>query len=159
AEWCRGFFYAGPRCNGDFHGAVLGTATVDMTGLVTDFDLWRGRRWVMTGPLVGHFGAQLGLASLDVVVGRLVDSICCLGLGKLQTAGIWMALPPLGTQTPSVTLAMGGGTIDLGAIAKAGIFLSDGVYLLFGSSASIADLFARCGLETVASQAVGALGF
>ncbi len=80
AEWCAGFFYAGPRCPAKFHGAVLGTLTVNADGQVTALDMWKGRRWVLTGPLLNHWGAQLGLAPIDVVAGRLVTSICCLTL-------------------------------------------------------------------------------
>jgi hypothetical protein len=160
AEWCRGFFYVGPRCDASFHGAVLGTLTVDQTGLVSKLDLWKGRRWVLTGPLVSHWGAQLGLAPLDVVAGRLVDTICCLGLGKTANGtAASMALPPLGTQTPMAVLSGQGAVANLQTIADSGVFVTDGCYLLYGNDTNVMAMLANSGLTAVETHAVSWVGF
>jgi hypothetical protein len=162
AEWCKGFFYAGPRCDAAFHGAVLGTITADQNGLVKAFDMWQGRRWVLTGPLVNHWGAQLGLAPLDLVAGRLVNTICCLGLGQAPGTGskVSMALPGLGTDTPEISMGPNGlAGADRRHLDNAGVFLSDGCYLLFGSAESVPKLLAQNGLTAVATRTVSWVGF
>ena len=78
-RWCDGFAYPGPRCLDEHHGVYLGCAEIDRAGNVVSFDMWTNRRYVLTGPLLAHWANQLGIASLDVIVGRFVDVLCCLG--------------------------------------------------------------------------------
>jgi hypothetical protein len=78
-RWCDGFAYPGPHCNDQHHGVYLGCAEVDGGGNVTAFEMWEHRRYVVTGALLGHWSEQLGFASLDVLVGRFAQAMCCLG--------------------------------------------------------------------------------
>lgn len=77
-RWCDGLAYPGPRCSDEHHGVYLGSVEVTPSGAIRSFDLWRHRRQVVTGPLLGHWGRQLGAAPLDVVVGRFARAMCCL---------------------------------------------------------------------------------
>ena len=90
-RWCDGFAYPGPRCLDEHHGVYLGCAELDSAGNVLSFDMWTNRRYVLTGPLLAHWANQLGIASLDVIVGRFVDVLCCLAsqpaFGWNQTTG------------------------------------------------------------------------
>jgi hypothetical protein len=77
-RWCDGFAYPGPRCSDEHHGIYLGCATIDRSGAIQSFDMWEHRRYVLTGPLLAHWGNQLGIAPIDVIVGRFVRATCCL---------------------------------------------------------------------------------
>jgi hypothetical protein len=77
-DWCCGFHYKGPRCDCDAHGIILGCVKISPKGRVLCFDEWCHRRYVLTGPLVTHWGGQFGLAPLDVVATRLATWICCV---------------------------------------------------------------------------------
>ncbi|HMV68447.1 MAG TPA: hypothetical protein PKA64_16480, partial [Myxococcota bacterium] len=77
-NWCKGFLYPGPRCTTSHHGVVLGTVTLSPSGHITGFDPWAGRRHVWTGPLAEHWLGQVGFAAPDVMVGRILSTICCL---------------------------------------------------------------------------------
>lgn len=76
--WCAGFVYPGPRCVDEHHGVYLGCVEISTRGKVVGFDAWEHRRHVITGPLLSHWGAQLGLPPIDVVASRLVSWICCV---------------------------------------------------------------------------------
>lgn len=91
-RWCQGFHYAGPRCTTDHQGVVLGTVTLGRNGRVQGFDAWDGRRQVLTGPLLTHWMGQLGLAAPDVMVSRVVRSLCCIGDGPVQSLPPWASL-------------------------------------------------------------------
>ncbi|MBJ3764451.1 hypothetical protein ILP92_17075 [Maribius pontilimi] len=77
-EWCAGMHYKGPRCEHNLHGIVLGCVKVHPNGRIECFDEWARRRHVLTGPLLSHWGAQFGLAPLDVAASRLARWICCV---------------------------------------------------------------------------------
>ena len=77
-RWCAGFFYPGPRCSDEHHGVYLGCAVIDRSNRIVAFDPWEHRRHVLTGPLLTHWAAQLGIAPLDEIVGRFAGAMCCL---------------------------------------------------------------------------------
>jgi len=76
--WCRGLHYAGPRCTTEHHGVILGTVHLNRSGRILQLDRWEGRRHVLTGPLINHWGGQLGLAPLDVIAARFAQAVCCI---------------------------------------------------------------------------------
>ncbi len=160
AQWCDGFLYTGPRCPAEFHGVVLGTATVDKNGFVLGFDLWQGRRWVLTGPLLNHWAAQVGLAPLDVVVGRFVRAVCCVGMQNIVGATkATMALPPLSpADAPIWTWQLENQeqnpTYDTqnNLNHHVGTFLSDGAMLLFGRENELQAIAQLNGLNVVKVQ-------
>jgi hypothetical protein len=78
-EWCAAFFYPGPYCQNSHHGVYLGGVEISSKGNVVSFDPWAYRRYVITGPLLTHWGSLVGLAPIDVVAGRFASWICCLG--------------------------------------------------------------------------------
>jgi imidazoleglycerol phosphate dehydratase HisB len=98
-RWCAGFAYPGPRCSDEHHGVYLGCVEIARNGAIRSFDMWEGRRHVVTGPLLAHWGQQLGLAPIDVIAGRFAQAMCCLG--SLPP----IALPPIGQGD----LSFGGG--------------------------------------------------
>ena len=103
--WCDAMLYPGPRCESEHHGVYLGCATVNRTGQILTFDMWEGRRQVLTGPLLEHWLGVFGIAAPDVIAARLAQAICC-------AAGL-----PLPTLPPGRGTAGGGdngGTILLG---------------------------------------------
>lgn len=75
--WCRGFLYPGPRCQGEPDGVILGCVQV-AGGDMTTLDPWQGRRYVVHYPLLAHWGEQIGLTPLDVMVSRAMGLVCCL---------------------------------------------------------------------------------
>jgi hypothetical protein len=77
-RWCEGFAYPGPRCFDEHHGVYLGCLSFTSGGAIQSFDMWEHRRYVLTGPLLNHWGAQFGIAPLDVIVGRFAGAMCCL---------------------------------------------------------------------------------
>lgn len=87
AAWCRGFLYPGPCCEGEPHGVVIGCVRIQ-GGDIVEVDPWGGRRYVLHGPLLEHWGKQIGLAPPDVLVSRLVALICCIADLKLPVFGI-----------------------------------------------------------------------
>lgn len=89
-RWCEGFAYPGLRCSEDHHGVYLGCVEISRNGAIRSFDMWEGRRYVVTGPLLAHWGQQLGIAPIDVIAGRFAQAMCCLGGLPPIT------LPPLG---------------------------------------------------------------
>jgi hypothetical protein len=91
ASWCNGMLYPGPRCHEEHHGVFLGCVRISQAGRIIDFDPLMHRRHVVTGALLAHWGQQFGLAPIDVVVGRVVRTICCVA-GLDQGADL-VALP------------------------------------------------------------------
>lgn len=85
-DWCEAFLYKGPKCAGDPHGVVIG-CTVVTGGTIGDIDPYGGRRWVLHGPLIGHWTSQLGIAPLDIIASRFMSQLCCVaslpGIGAL----------------------------------------------------------------------------
>lgn len=77
-RWCDGFIYPGPRCLDEHHGVYLGCCEIDRRGTIVSFDMYTNRRYVLTGPLLAHWAAQLGIAPIDVIVGRFADALCCI---------------------------------------------------------------------------------
>jgi hypothetical protein len=89
-RWCEGFVYPGPRCSDEHHGVYLGCVELSRSGAIRSFDMWQHRRHVVTGPLLAHWGQQLGIAPIDVIAGRFAQAMCCLsGLPPIT-------LPPFG---------------------------------------------------------------
>jgi hypothetical protein len=87
--WCDEALWRGPECKGDPHGVVIGSACAQ-AGSLTDIDPFGGRRNVVHYPLLAHWGAQLGLAPLDVTASRVFSLLCCVA-----------SLPAIGTSTGS----------------------------------------------------------
>jgi hypothetical protein len=94
-RWCDAMMYPGPRCADEHHGVYLGCAEIDRSGRIVAFDPWEHRRYVVTGATLGYWAGQFGIASLDVIVGRFAQAICCLAkLPPLQAR--WEGrLPPV----------------------------------------------------------------
>jgi hypothetical protein len=92
--WCDGLLWTGPQCCGEPHGVVIGCAVVE-GGAIQSIDPFGGRRHVVHYPLLEHWGAQFGLAPLDVTASRFFSKLCCLG-----------ALPALGVATPEVPFVL-----------------------------------------------------
>jgi hypothetical protein len=75
--WCCRLLWKGPECCGDPHGVVIGCAVVE-GGALQGIDPFGGRRYVIHYPLLEHWGAQFGLAPLDVTALRFFSTLCCL---------------------------------------------------------------------------------
>lgn len=118
ARWCNGLAYPGPRCTDEHHGIYLGSVELDRSGAVASFDMWEDRRYVLTGPVVNHWLGQVGVAPVDVIVGRFAQALCCLSaLGPIT-------LPPrpsdLGNGVGLATNRFHVGTIEsVGLFAQA----------------------------------------
>lgn len=78
AEWCDGMHYKGPKCDHNQHGIYLGCVMISPKGRIVCFDEWKHRRYVLTGPLLTHWGGQFGIAPIDVTATRLASWICCI---------------------------------------------------------------------------------
>src|SRR2546425_11431392 len=99
--WCCAFLYPGPHCEGEPHGVVIGCAIVN-SGTIQNIDPWGGRRYVVHYPLLAHWGAQFGIAPLDVIMSRVASFICCIG--GLPTTHAEPEKPPpvtIGTHVPA----------------------------------------------------------
>jgi len=77
-HWCEGLLWKGPQCCGEPHGVVIGCVVVE-GGTIQGIDAFGGRRYVMHYPLLEHWGAQFGIAPLDVIASRFFSKLCCLG--------------------------------------------------------------------------------
>ncbi len=75
--WCKSFIYPGPECTEDPIGVVIGCVRIQ-GGTVRELDPLGGRRWVVTYPLLSHWGHQFGIAPLDVTLSRVFSLICCV---------------------------------------------------------------------------------
>ncbi len=100
AAWCRSFLYPGPSCAGEPHGVVIGCVRVE-AGDIREVDPWGGRRYVLHGPLLNYWGEQVGIAALDVTVGRLVSLVCCLACLPLPAA---LSSPDLNVRPGTINL-------------------------------------------------------
>ncbi|MGL4397986.1 MAG: hypothetical protein ACRCS9_15725 [Hyphomicrobium sp.] len=101
-EWCEGFAYKGPRCCATSHGVYLGGVELSPKGKILCFDPWRYRRYVLTGPLITHWGSLFGLPPLDGVASRVASWICCVAKADVGTAPAVLAaagdlIAPLGS--------------------------------------------------------------
>jgi hypothetical protein len=102
--WCDGALWTGPRCCGDPHGIVIGCALVE-GGTIKEIDQFGGRRYVVHYPLLEHWGAEFGLAPLDVIAMRFFSRVCCLaGLHALSAD----------TSVPTGLVALGAGFLAVG---------------------------------------------
>jgi hypothetical protein len=126
--WCDGLLWRGPQCCGDPHGVVIGCATV-AGGTIQGIDPFGGRRYVVHYPLLEHWGAQFGIAPLDVMASRFFSKLCCVS-----------ALPALGVASPNVPVA----AVALGA----------GQFVV-GDPKEIATLLERAKVTIVARRSVG----
>ena len=148
-RWCDGFVYPGPRCATDHEGVVLGTLTLSSTGAVTDFSPWEGRRHVLTGPLLEHWLGQLGMSAPDVLVNRIVQTLCCVT--QVNTQG----LVPLVHSTARFLTEQFGVTSQSGAEPGA-IGLSGGAAVLVGTDGDVQELLERQGWQIVRAVEVTA---
>ena len=85
---------------------IIGCALVD-GGTIQSIDPFGGRRYVIHYPLLEHWGAQFGLAPLDVTAMRIFSKLCCVA-----------SLPTLCVERPDVpasVVALGGGFLAVGA--------------------------------------------
>lgn len=107
-RWCDGFAYPGPRCSDDHHGVYLGCVELGRNGAIQSFEMWEHRRYVVTGPLLGHWAEQFGIAPIDVIAGRFASAICCLaGLPPLSLPGFQGAPTPEIGRTADRTFHVG----------------------------------------------------
>jgi hypothetical protein len=94
--WCCGLLWTGPECCGDPHGVVIGCAVVD-GGTIQRIDPFGGRRWVIHYPLLEHWGAQFGIAPLDLTASRFFSKLCCISAlaapGAPADATPWRQIP------------------------------------------------------------------
>ena len=153
-RWCQGFLYPGPRCATEHQGVVLGTVELASGGRIVRFDPWDGRRHVLTGPLVGHWLGQLGIAPPDIIAGRLVRAICCVA----------QADAPIPKATPISSLAgifpqNGAASVHWSDFGPGSIAISGGAHLLIGSDQDIADRLAARGRSVLRRDRVSALKF
>ncbi|MDR3698744.1 MAG: hypothetical protein P4L56_03855 [Candidatus Sulfopaludibacter sp.] len=103
--WCDELLWTGPRCCCDPHGAVIGCATVE-GGDIRKIDPFGGRRYVMHYPLLSHWGAQFGIAPLDITLQRFFSKLCCVS--SLSAAYVNQPLVfPFVTQIGGGYLAVG----------------------------------------------------
>lgn len=105
-EWCEDFAYRGPRCCSTMHGVYLGGLELSPKGKILCFDPWQYRRYVLTGPLITHWGSLVGLPPVDRVAARVASWICCVAKADTGTA-------------PSVLLEAGDLLVPLGTGAMA----------------------------------------
>jgi hypothetical protein len=92
--WCETLLWKGPHCCSDPHGVVIGCAVVE-GGTIQRVDPFGGRRYVIHYPLLEHWGAQFGLAPIDISAMRFFSKICCVaglpapatGAGAYEVAG------------------------------------------------------------------------
>jgi hypothetical protein len=103
--WCDRLLWKGPECCGDPHGVVIGCTVVE-AGTISAIDPFGGRRYVVHYPLLEDWGAQFGIAPLDLTATRFFSKLCC-------QAG----LPAVSPAQPAVTaqvVAIGGGHLAVG---------------------------------------------
>jgi hypothetical protein len=151
-QWCDGFFYPGPRCAESHHGVFLGTASVNSSGAVQSFSAWKGRRYVLTGPLLTHWMGQLGVAPVDVIASRFLQAICCfssqpsVALGPMSALGVATTAFANGSPQP---------TFDPGTLGVGGVMLSDGYYLYYGDGPGAEQYFDAVAIRRKKTQGVG----
>lgn len=139
-EWCDGFAYRGPRCCATSHGVYLGGVELSPKGRILCFDPWRYRRYVLTGPLVTHWGSLVGLPPVDRVAARVASWICCVAKADTGTA------PAVLTAAGEMVVPLGNGAMAIGPS--------------FGTAAKVGNANANQGkvdAVELASQVVAAL--
>jgi hypothetical protein len=157
--WCDGALWMGPQCCGDPHGIVIGCALVE-GGTIQKIDPFGGRRYVVHYPLLEHWGAEFGLAPLDVIAMRFFSRVCCLaGLHALN-------VDRPGVPTGLVTL--GGGLLAVGDPKAIAVKLRDkkiaaqrsvhtaemiaSALTLFGTKPSEKDVYAKLVLADLVAE-------
>jgi hypothetical protein len=103
--WCDELLWNGPQCCGDPHGVIIGCALVD-GGTIQSIDPFGGRRYVIHYPLLEHWGAQFGLAPLDVTAMRIFSKLCCVA----SLPGLCVDRP----EVPATVVAVGAGYVAVG---------------------------------------------
>jgi hypothetical protein len=109
---CDELLWTGPVCTCEPHGVVIGCALVE-GGTIQRIDPFDGRRYVIHYPLLAHWGAQFGIAPLDISLMRFFSRLCCVSSLRAATVD----QPSFG---PFVT-ELGAGYIAIGepdAVAK-----------------------------------------
>ena len=92
-RWCCELLWTGPECCGDPHGIVIGCAVVE-GGTIQRIDPFGGRRHVIHYPLLEHWGAQFGIAPLDLTASRFFSRLCCISaLAAPAAATQWRRIP------------------------------------------------------------------
>jgi hypothetical protein len=89
---------------------VIGSVTVE-AGNIADINPWGGRRYVVHYPLLAHWGEQLGIVPLDVMVSRLMSMVCCVAA---------IPFPDFTTKVPGI----GGRPIGVEAVPVGNAILS-----------------------------------
>ncbi len=174
AEWCESFDYRGPRCDHDAHGILLGSVQVSPKGKILCFREWPFRRYVLTGPLLTHWGSRFGLAPIDVAATRLASWICCVAgapiphdLLQANAAAAPAAAPSAAAATGPTSAALpitgdayvfarsadaqnvaGGRTIVAKREVTPASFVAEAVGALFGGGRSLAS---ASGVEIVST--------
>jgi hypothetical protein len=103
--WCDYLLWKGPHCCCDPHGVVIGCVLVE-GGHIQKIDPFGGRRYVVHYPMIEHWGAQFGMAPVDVFLTRFFSSLCCIS-----------ALPGTFVNQPTVGVLfqpIGGGFLAVG---------------------------------------------
>jgi hypothetical protein len=116
--WCDELLWRGPTCCCEPHGAVIGCAVVE-GGDIAKIDPFGGRRYVIHYPLLAHWGAQFGIAPLDITLLRFFSKLCCVS----SLSAVAVDNPVL---FPFVT-EMGGGYLAVGDPADIATKLNDKV--------------------------------
>jgi hypothetical protein len=105
--WCDSLLWTGPHCCCDPHGVVIGCAVME-GGTIQNIDPFGGRRYVVHYPLLEHWGAQFGIAPLDITATRFFSKLCCL-------AGLPAAAAGAGAfDVPGQVIQLGGGYLAVG---------------------------------------------
>lgn len=151
AAWCRGSLYPGPRCRDAHHGVVLGCVELSPKGDVLSFDPWKHRRHVLTGPLLAHWGEQLGLAPIDLVAGRFFRWACCV-------ADLGRATGKLGT-TGRISIAERNLPAAAAVSNELGVLPIDGGELHVGKVEALEAALKERGLSEQGKETVGWIGF
>jgi hypothetical protein len=102
---CDELLWSGPQCRCDPHGVVIGCAVVQ-GGTIQQIDPFGGRRYVIHYPLLEHWGAQFGIAPLDITLTRFFSKLCCVSSLRAATVD----QPTVGP----LVAELGGGYITVG---------------------------------------------
>lgn len=103
--WCCELLWKGPQCCGEPHGVVIGCAAIE-GGAIRSIDPFGGRRHVVHYPLLAHWGAQFGIAPLDVIAARFFSRLCCVAALPAVAVG--------GRETPAMLSRLGAGYFAMG---------------------------------------------
>lgn len=102
---CDELLWNGPRCCCEPHGVVIGCAEV-AGGTIQKIDPFGGRRYVIHYPLLAHWGAQFGIAPLDITLMRFFSKLCCVSSLRAATVD-QPSIDPLVTQLGAGFIAVG----------------------------------------------------